>query len=576
MNFDKNFKRADGSVGIAASVRMGRRHTFHESLVTASLGNASMVYFCEKKNYAVETSLDRTHGQTSFAETDVRNASATLLFSVKPLWSALMSALVWLSTGSSVVASEASSVATAPRKVEQLYGEFCSGCHGPKLEGGRGPSLMGDAFVHGNDDESIATSIRTGFPDKGMPGWGSAFSAAEVRSLVVYLREQRDHYLFENMFKPVVPQSPTGAMASELYRFRLETVADGLQIPWSIAFLSKGRMLVTERPGRLRLVENGKLLAEPIKGTPITPVFLGEGGLLSVVPHPDYANNGWIYLAYGDAAKNAQGEDVAMLAIVRGRIRNGAWVDQQIIWRAPLQFYLAGSMDFGGRMAFDREGYLYFSHGERDVKINAQDLTLPNGKIHRIYDDGRIPADNPFVKDAGKYPSIWSYGHRNPQGLAFDSRTALLWESEHGPRGGDELNIIRTGRNYGWPVITYGIDYDGLPVSDKTAQEGMEQPVIHWTPSIAVSGIAFYKGNAFPKWQHNLFVASLRQQQLLRLVIDGDTISHRELVVKDIGRLRDVAVGPDGYLYLAVNGTYGATDHSGRVVRLIPAGAKGD
>ena len=333
---------------------------------------------------------------------------------------------------------------------------------------------------------------------------------------------------------------------------------------WSIAFLPGDRILVTEKTGSLRVIEKGRLLPKAITGTPAVR-DAGQGGLLEVAVHPDYAKNGWIYLAYSDPAKDADGKEVSLTKIVRGRLKDGAWVDEQKIWQAPLEFYRpGGGVHFGCRIAFDGAGYLYFSHGERGRGPDAQDLQRPNGKIHRIHDDGRIPADNPFVHTPGAFPSIWSYGNRNPQGLDFDPRTGILWESEHGPRGGDELNIIRGGRNYGWPVITYGMNYDGTPITAETTREGMEQPITYWVPSIAVCGIDFYEGTLFPKWTGNLFVSSLAQQELRRVVIDGEKVVSQEVILKDIGRLRDVQCAPDGSIYVAVN-------DPGTIIRLVPA-----
>ena len=214
---------------------------------------------------------------------------------------------------------------------------------------------------------------------------------------------------------------------------------------------------------------------------------------------------------------------------------------------------------------FDRKGHLFFSVGDRAHPGDEQDLSHPNGKVYRVYDDGRIPKDNPFVNRPGALPSIWTYGHRNPQGLAFSPVTGELWEAEHGPRGGDELNILHPGHNYGWPVITYGMNYDGTPITDHTAQEGMDQPITYWVPSIAASPIAFYTGNRFPQWKNNLFVGSLAAQELRRLVIEGHAVTHQEILFKGIGRVRDVVNAPDGYLYIVLN-------QPNRIERLAPAG----
>ncbi|MEI6106972.1 MAG: PQQ-dependent sugar dehydrogenase [Opitutae bacterium] len=455
------------------------------------------------------------------------------------------------------------------KDVAKIYAEICSNCHGKNLEGAQAPSMLDDVWSHGGDDASLAALISNGDLEKGMPAFHALMTEGDIRAMVIYIREQRANY----SRKRVTQDLPTGIITAGGERFRLETVADKLATPWSIGFLPDGRMIFTEKPGRVRLVENGRLLPAAIKGTPAVR-DAGQGGLLEVAVHPQYAENGWIYLAYSDPASGMEAEDLSvsgvvrglsLTTLVRGRIKDGTWTDQQTIWKAPLEFYKpGGGVHFGCRIAFDRQGYLYFSHGERGAGPEAQDLHRPNGKIHRIHDDGRIPADNPFLNTPGAYPSIWTYGNRNPQGLDFDPRTGILWETEHGPRGGDELNIIRGGRNYGWPVITYGMNYDGSALTDKTAQDGMEQPVIYWTPSIAVCGIDFYEGKAFPHWTGNLFVTALAQQELRRIVIEGEKVVSQEIILKDIGRLRDVASGPDGALYVAVNSP-------DLIIRLVPA-----
>src|SRR5690606_32165195 len=280
---------------------------------------------------------------------------------------------------------------------------------------------------------------------------------------------------------------------------------------------------------------------------------------LDVGVHPDYASNGWIYLSYSDPGP----DDSAMTAVVRGKLRDGAFVEQQTIFKAPTELYRKGTVHFGSRFVFEN-GYLFFSIGERGQMQDAQDLSRPNGKVHRIHDDGRVPDDNPFVGRDAALPTIWSYGHRNPQGLDVDPVTGGLYDAEHGPRGGDELNLVQKGRNYGWPVITYGMNYDGTPMTDKTAQEGMEQPVTYWVPSIAVSSIAFYTGDRFPQWKNNLFVASLAQQELRRLELKDGKVTHQEVLFKGVGRLRDIVVGPDGALYIAFN-------EPDRIARVVPA-----
>jgi glucose/arabinose dehydrogenase len=448
------------------------------------------------------------------------------------------------------------------KDARKLYTELCASCHGANQEGGLGTSLVDGVWKRGNgDDAYIARVITEGQPELGMPAFGATLDASRVRALTVFLRERegREKEKGVSYAKPERGE----VVKSELQSFRVETVVEGLDIPWSITFLPKGGgALITERKGDLRVVREGKLLPEPVRDTP--KVFAqGQGGLLAVAVHPDYVSNGWVYLAFSDPGADG----TAMTAVVRGRIRDGAWVDEQEIYRAPRELYRKGGNHFGTRLVFDR-GYLYFAIGDRGAQDNAQELSRPNGKMHRVHDDGRVPADNPFVKTPGALPTIWSFGHRNPQGIALraagaDGGDPELWETEHGPRGGDELNLIRKAANYGWPVVTFGMNYNGTPVSAETSRAGMEAPVVQWTPVIAVSGITFYEGTRYPEWRGNLFVASLAQQEVRRLALKGAEVVSQEVLFRGLGRIRDVTVGPDGLIYACLEGP-------GRVVRLVP------
>lgn len=448
------------------------------------------------------------------------------------------------------------------REAPALYAELCSGCHGEFLEGGKGPSLIKNKWLHGNKEEALFHSIRSGYPANGMPAFANAIDPAETRALVTYIREMGTRTL-DPQPKEESPL-PSQPVHSELHDFRIESVAEGLDVPWSIAFLPDRSMLVTERVGRLRVIRNGRLEPEPIRGVPRV-IVRDEAGLMSVAADPDYASNGWIYLTFSDPGTT---DESTMNKIIRARIRDGGLVDQQTIFSIPQEQYPRSFVLFGGRLAFQGP-YLFFSIGERGMEEGttgqAQDLAVPNGKIHRVFRDGTIPPDNPFLHLAGAWKSIWAYGVRNPQGLAFNPK-GELWETEHGPRGGDELNHIERGKNYGWPIITYGMNYDGTPISSKTKAPGMEQPVIDWTPSIAVSELEFYTGDKFPKWKDQLFVGSLAQQKFLRIVLKGDKVVHREEVFKHLGRIRDIKTGPDGYLYLALE----LIGKPGRIVRLVP------
>jgi aldose sugar dehydrogenase len=457
-----------------------------------------------------------------------------------------------------VFAPASSALAEQPaRDARKIYAEFCSGCHGANLEGGSSPSLISGRFRYGGDDTSLAASIRDGRPRNGMPPFGATVSEKEIRSLVVYINEQAGHAASRRSPAPRPADDVTAT--GKLHDFRVETVVTGLREPYAIAFQPDGLVLITEKRGTLRVVEKGVLRPEPVTGLPSVDSG-GQGGLFDVVLHPDFARNGWIYLAFSDQQKTEPNRGAVMTTVIRGRLKDNAWTDQQIIFRAPEETFRHGGNHYGGRLAFDKNNFLFFSIGERGNQVDAQDLTRPNGKIHRLHDDGRVPADNPFLKTPGAIPSIWSYGHRNPQGLRFNT-AGELWEHEHGPRGGDELNLIQRGLNYGWPLATFGMNYNGTPITDVTSRPDIQPPVTYWVPSIAPCGLAIYTGDRFPKWKHHLFVSSLAAQELRRLEVKDGKVIDQEIIFKGLGRMRDVANGPDGFLYVLLQD---------RVARLVP------
>ena len=347
------------------------------------------------------------------------------------------------------------------------------------------------------------------------------------------------------------------------HRFRLVTVADGLQNPWSIAFLPDGDVLVTERghneggPAQLRVIRNGALVAEPVSGLPAIRVG-NQGGLLDVVPHPDFATNRLLYISYSKpSADGATGTT----AIVRGRFEGTALTDVEEIFEADA--WSKGMGHYGSRIAFDADGYLFFTVGDRQAPPSgnlethpAQDLSNHQGTVNRLHDDGRVPDDNPFVSRANAEPSIWSYGHRSPQGLAIDPATGNIWQTEHGPQGGDELNLIRKGLNYGWPVIGYGVNYgpDRRPIHASAVRQGMEQPTRYWVPSIATSGIMIYSGDMFPNWKGNIFMGGMNgNQSMARLVMNGTRVTSEEKMLGASLRVRDIRQGPDGSIYVALD-----------------------
>lgn len=356
----------------------------------------------------------------------------------------------------------------------------------------------------------------------------------------------------------------SGPAAAESYRsqhytLRLATVADGLEHPWSLAWLPDGRMLVTERPGRLRTVTPNGALSEPIAGLPEV-AHGGQGGLLDVLVDPGFAVNRTIYFSFSEPGVGGKGTAVARAVLDGDRL-----ADLEIIFRQVPK--ASGGQHFGSRLVMARDGTLFITVGERGERDRAQDPSVNRGQVIRIHTDGRIPEDNPFVGKEGFRPEIWSYGHRNPQGAALHPETGTLWIHEHGARGGDEINIPEAGHNYGWPVIAYGRHYFGGEIGEGTHKPGMEQPIYYWDPSIAPSGMTFYTGDKFPKWKGNLLVGALSYRLVARLVLDGENVVKEERLLDGFGdRIRDVRQGPDGYVYLV-------TDESdGRILRLEPAG----
>jgi glucose/arabinose dehydrogenase len=373
--------------------------------------------------------------------------------------------------------------------------------------------------------------------------------------------------------------SQTSMVRSAFHDFHVVPVAENLVNPWSIAFLPGGDLLITERPGRLRIVRDGNLLPDPVAGVP--EVFaVGQGGLLDVLPHPDFASNRFLYLSY--AGPNG-GESTTVVA--RGRFENDRLNNVEEIFVAQTR----GRGHYGSKLAFHPDGSLFITVGERQAPVDegerpnnrglplpeleahpAQDLSNHHGTVIRLHDDGSVPEDNPFVGQVGKLPEVWSYGHRNPQGLAIHPETGDVWITEHGPQGGDELNLIQSGNNYGWPVVGYGVNYvSGLAIHEGTQRVGMESPVHFWVPSIGTSGLAFYTGDRFSNWRGSLLAGGLAGEQVDRLTMspDGKTVVSKETILQGMGRVRDVREGPDGYVYVSIEDRGGAPTS---VVRLEP------
>jgi len=442
-----------------------------------------------------------------------------------------------------------------------LYKKYCAGCHGRKLEGASGPGLKTKSLIHGNSSTALYKSIKNGFPGTEMAGFGKSLSNTQITALVNFIRSSPK--------SPAVPGSGKGlpgVIATKNYRLKIEKlVTKDLNSPWAIEFIDKQKALISERKtGNLRWLIKGKLDPKPITGLP--PVFIqsGTSGMMDIALDPAYKDNGWVYVAFSHSiGPLADKDSPAMTKVIRGRVKGYEWIDQQTLFEvADSQNVKAGDR-WGCRFLFDKSGFLYFSIGDMGKALESQDSTKPVGKVYRINPDGSIPADNPYIDSPGALPAIYTMGNRNVQGMAIHPVTGDIWASEHGPKGGDELNILRKGANYGWPVVTFGIDYDGTKISDSTHSNGMMDPVTQWTPSIAVCPVEFCSSPLFKKWQNNLFVGALAFEELRRLTIADDKVIAQEKLFKGYGRIRDIKFGPDGALYVVFN-------NPDRLVRITP------
>ena len=475
--------------------------------------------------------------------------------------------------------------ATTNDPIEHLYVDNCSVCHGLDLEGAaQGPALAGAPLVHGDSVPKLIESIRDGSPARGMPAWNDVLGDDEIKSIALYVAERRDGQHFLDMKNDAPLVVPDGVFTSEEHAFRLEVVASALTpLPFSIAPLPNGDILMTEKTGDLVVVHPGGDLTR-VKNAPhgyeaglaLVSLPLGVGSLLDVDLHPDYETNGWVYLHFTERCEDcgAQLLPTSMNKLVRGRIRDGVWLDEETLWQPDRDTYtITPDLGAGGRLAFDPSGYVFMSLGikGRSNFDGVQDLGMPYGKILRLHDDGRVPADNPFVDTRGALPEIWTYGHRSPQGLEFEIGTGRLWGAEMGPRGGDEINLLRPGRNYGWPLYSLGQDYDGTPVEYgellgiEFDLDDIEQPIVDITPSPATSSFVIYEGEAFPAWGDAFLVGSLKGSDLFRVLIEEDRHVRTETLIHDLARIRDIEVDVDGTVLLLLEHASG-----GQIVRMVP------
>ena len=450
---------------------------------------------------------------------------------------------------------------TSAEQIPTTFAQLCATCHGADLKGHIAQSLLDGSWQFGARPTDIFRAIKFGHPQAGMPSWKMVLTDSEIDSLVSYLLREETR---QGLSKPAIPKT----LETQDYQLDVQVVADDLRSPWGIAFMDDQRILITEQRGRLRVVEHGALVEAPVSGLNEV-VGGGQGGLMDVVVDPNFEDNNWVYLSIrhrlGKQQTDRRREDKApaMTKIIRGKLIDYRWTEEQVLFEAPHESYLPAGAHFGGRMIIDTAGFLFFSVGDRDSIEHAQDLTRPNGKIHRIYTDGSIPTSNPFYGQEGIIASIYSYGNRNAQGLAFHPETDELWSTEHGPMGGDELNVIELGANYGWPVISHGINYNGELITELTHLDGMMQPICYWKPSIATCGLDFYHGDLFPKWENRLLVGSLKQEELQLLHIEKHRVIYNETILKNAGRIREVKTGPDGAIYVLLN-------RPGTLLRLSP------
>jgi glucose/arabinose dehydrogenase len=430
-----------------------------------------------------------------------------------------------------------------------VYKNYCAGCHGAQLQGSAGPALIKKEWKHGGDRNSLLSTIRHGIPSTEMMKFDGVLSAKEMEAVTDFIvNAQTTPALVKKADLPL-------QVDTKLYKLKIERlVAEGLNSPWGIEFVDANQAFITGKNGELYSLVNGKLDNQKIAGLPKTYGTDLVGGMMDLALDPDYKTNGWIYIGFSHNPQNSLDKKIAgMTKIVRGKVHGHQWVEEQTLFQVHDSLLVTGGTRWGCRFLFDRQGYLYFTIGDMNRANDSQLLSRPSGKIYRINPDGTIPKDNPLTGKANYLQAIYSWGNRNVQGLAQHPATGLIYASEHGPQGGDELNILKKGANYGWPVITYGIDYNGSIITTETQRDKMEQPITYWTPSIAVSAIEFVTGHRFPRWQNNLLITALKFEEVRRLVVDGDKVLEQEVLLKGYGRVRDLKIGPDGALYVLTN-----------------------
>jgi aldose sugar dehydrogenase len=459
-----------------------------------------------------------------------------------------MSALKFKLLGLFFIGFISESLATPPKpKANAIFQQYCASCHGQTIE-----AFVDRNWKHGKTKEEILKSITEGYVAASMPAWKGVLKPKDIEGIADFMVKSIknvDAYKFSKVPK-------TDKYVSGTLKIKIDTVATGLSSPWGLTQLPSGDFLVTDRSGQLYQVDK-KQNKTNISGIPAVKAE-GQGGLLDIEIHPKYAENGWVYISYSKINPDNKAE--ATTALIRGKIRDNAFVETEELFVAKP--YTSTQYHYGSRIVFDDKGMLFLSVGERGKHFEyAQNMDNDLGKVHRMFDDGRIPTDNPSLDPGHK--TVYSWGHRNPQGLVFNTLTKEMWETEHGPRGGDELNLIKPSLNYGWPTISYGINYDGKPIAEATAKEGLQQPVHFYVPSIAPSGLAFVTSDKYPGWKGSLLIGSLRFNYLERVEMANNKVVKTQKELLNIGRVRNVKMGSDGYIYMGV-------EEPGMVIRLTP------
>ncbi|MEM7250471.1 MAG: PQQ-dependent sugar dehydrogenase [Pseudomonadota bacterium] len=465
---------------------------------------------------------------------------------------------------------------------------YCAACHGKSLDGTtEGPALVNASLTHGDSVNDLVQTIGQGVPDTTMAGWEGELTPELIKGLALFVIERRQGFPTIRASYRKEP-TETRTVVSQHHTFRLERVAILESRPYSMAYLPRGRLLVAEKVRELSFVDLNGHQGQVIEGTPpvwgtllsVRGTWLNLGTVLDVELHPAFERNGWIYLSHTDRCHFDCGWPVpaTMVRVVRGRILDGKWVDEELIWSVNTQYYTPlPDAVAGGRLAFDANGHVYITVGGKNTYSKLHDLNTPYGKIHRVRDDGTVPEDNPFWVPKAERPkgstmhTVWSYGHRTGQGLDGHPVTGEVWNTEMGPRGGDEINLIKAGGNYGWPLYTYGLDYNGKRVTigeDLGLDFPIEAtilPIVDLTPAPAVSNFTFHNGTAFTRWKNDLLVGSLKASTLYRMRVDGKTLVEHERLATDFGRIRDVVMGGDGLVYVALE-----HNETGSVWRLVP------